>query len=594
MIYGNTDGVKKYIQEKLENVYDIKVSKEFIVNEEILQIFKEVTIELNREISVAINRRGVITYISIGDSSTVEMPEVDIKEKKLSGIKIVHTHPSGNSSLSAVDISALIKLKLDAICAVGVNEKGLTDITLGFCNIENDVLVGEEIGPLSIEAAMKFNIMDKVKYIEDIMKVNEITEDNTESAILVGVENQESIDELEDLAKSCQVVVLKKILQKNHKIDAAFYIGRGKVSELALLRQAIKANVIIFDEELSASQVRNLEEGIGAKVIDRTTLILEIFAKRAKSREGKIQVELAQLKYRLPRLSGLGVVLSRAGAGIGTRGPGEKKLETDKRHIRDRIFELSKDLEKIKKSREVQRDKRTSIPNISIVGYTNSGKSTLRNKICDIALSKEAVQKEKVFEADMLFATLDTTTRAIMLPDRRAAALTDTVGFVRKLPHDLVDAFKATLEEVVYSDLLLHVVDASAENVELQIEAVNVVLNELGVKDKKVILVLNKIDKSTQELLSKLRAEHLESEIVEISAKQGTNIEQLISKICSILPSTIRKALYLIPYSQQSVVAYLHRNAKIEKEEFKDDGTLIEADVDDEIFNRCEKFLKKD
>jgi len=593
MIYGNTDGVKKYIQEKLESAYEIKVSKEFIVNEEILQIFKEVTIELNREISAAINRKGVVTYISMGDSSTVEMPEIDIKERKLSGVKIVHTHPSGNSSLSAVDISALIKLKLDCICAVGVNEKELTDITLGFCNIENDVLVGEEIGPLSIEDAMKFNVMDKAKYIEDFMKNNEIIEDNTERAILVGVENQESIDELEDLAKSCQVVVLQKVLQKNHKIDAAFYIGRGKVSELALLRQSIKANVIIFDEELSASQVRNLEEGIGAKVIDRTTLILEIFAKRAKSRQGKIQVELAQLKYRLPRLSGLGVVLSRAGAGIGTRGPGEKKLETDKRHIRDRIFELSKDLEKIKKSREIQRGRRSSIPNISIVGYTNSGKSTLRNKICDIALSKETVQKEKVFEADMLFATLDTTTRAIMLPDKREAALTDTVGFVRKLPHDLVDAFKATLEEVVYSDLLLHVVDASSENVELQIEAVNIVLEELGVKDKKIILVLNKIDKSTQELLSKLRAAHLGSDIVEISAKKGINIEALIEEICNILPSTIRKAQYLIPYSEQSVVAYLHRNAKIEKEEYKDEGTFIEADVDDEIFNKCEKFVCK-
>lgn len=592
MIYGNTDGVKKYILDKLEKIYEIKVSKESIVNEEILEIFKEVTIELNREISAAINRKGVITSVSIGDSSTVEMPEIDIKEKKLSGVKIVHTHPSGNSSLSAVDISALIKLKLDCICAVGVNEKELTDITLGFCDIEKDVLVGEEIGPLSIADTMKFNVKDKVKYIEDFMKNNELIEDNTERAILVGVENEESIDELEDLAKSSQVVVLQKILQKRSKIDSAFYIGKGKVSELALLRQSIRANVIIFDEELSASQVRNLEEGIGAKVIDRTTLILEIFAKRAKSKQGKIQVELAQLKYRLPRLSGLGVVLSRAGAGIGTRGPGEKKLETDKRHIRDRIFELSKDLDKIKKNREVQRDKRNSIPNISIVGYTNAGKSTLRNKICDIALSKESVQKEKVFEADMLFATLDTTTRAIMLPDRRVAALTDTVGFVRKLPHDLVDAFKSTLEEVVYSDLLLHVVDASAENAELQIEAVNVVLDEIGVKNKEIIIVLNKIDKSSEELLSKIREQHAGSKIVEISAKCGINLQELLQETCNMLPSTIRKAEYLIPYNELSIAAYLHRHAKIEKEEYKDEGTLIEAYVDDEVFNRCEKFLK--
>lgn len=593
MIYGNIEGVKNFILEKLDGIYEIRVPKDSICTEELISIISEATIYLNREVSVAVNRKGTVVAVAIGDSSTVEMPEIDVKEKKLCGVRIIHTHPNGNSRLSAIDMSALLKLKLDCITAIGVNDTGCTDVTLGFCGIENDILVGEMTRPMAAEQAIQYNILDKIKHIENMLKNEEIIDDDSERAILVGVDDEESIDELGELAKACNVKVVEKVLQKRSSIDTAFYVGRGKVDEIGLLRQACGANVVIFDDELSASQVRNLEENIGAKVIDRTTLILEIFARRARSRESKIQVELAQLKYRLPRLSGLGTVLSRTGGGIGTRGPGEKKLEVDKRHIREKIYDLMKELKKIKVVRETQRERRNNIPKVSLVGYTNAGKSTLRNKLCEIAMPKETTQKEKVFEADMLFATLDITTRAIELPDSRTITVTDTVGFVKKLPHDLVEAFKSTLEEVTYADLLLHVVDASSSTAEEQIDAVNNVLMQLGVKDKTTMLVLNKIDQASEDHIKSIQEKYNNLNTISISAKQGINLDLLLDEIAKLLPYTMKKVEYIVPYNEQSIVAFLHRNAKVESEEYKDEGTYISALVDDEVYNKCEKYMIK-
>ncbi len=591
MIYGNIEGIRNSILERLERAYDIKIPRDSVCNEELIDLLCDVTRYLNREVSVAINRKGNIVSVAIGDSTTVEMPEIDVKEKKLSGIRIIHTHPNGNSRLSAVDMSALIKLRLDCMTAIGVSDNGYTDITLGFCAVENDLLIGEMTEPLSMQQVININLLDEINYIEGFMESKELIDDDSERAVLVGVESEESIDELAELAKACNVNVVYKVIQKRSTIDSAFYVGRGKVEEIDLLRQTYGANVVIFDDELSASQVRNLEENLGAKVIDRTTLILEIFARRARSKEAKIQVELAQLKYRLPRLSGLGTVLSRTGAGIGTRGPGEKKLEVDKRHIREKIYDLARELKKIKQVRETQREKRNDLPKISLVGYTNAGKSTLRNKLCELAMPKEAVQKEKVFEADMLFATLDVTTRAIELPDGRISTLTDTVGFIRKLPHDLVEAFKSTLEEVTYSDLLLHVVDVSSEIVEEQIEAVNDVLNQLGVKDKPIMLVLNKIDKTTEENIKNIEGKYKNIQTIKISAREEINLDLLLSEVCNLLPYKLKKAEYIIPYSEQSLVAFLHRNAKIESEEYKDEGTYISALVDDEVYNKSKDYI---
>ncbi len=382
--------------------------------------------------------------------------------------------------------------------------------------------------------------------------------------------------------------MLDSVYQSRNKIDSAFYIGRGKVLEIAQLRQKLRANVVIFDDELSGSQVRNLEAAIGAKVIDRTTLILEIFARRAKSREAKIQVELAQLKYRMSRLQGLGTIMSRTGGGIGTKGPGEKKLETDRRHIKEQIYDLNDELKKIKKIRETQREKRNkeSIPKVSLVGYTNAGKSTLRNALCDVAAQKEVLGKEKVFEADMLFATLDITTRAIVLKNKGVITLTDTVGFVRKLPHDLVEAFKSTLEEVIYSDLLCHVVDSSSSTALEQIKAVEEVLFELGAKDKKTLLVLNKIDTATEEQLNTIKEAVNEYETIEISAREGINLDELLSLIEENLPYKMKKCEYLIPYDRSDISSFLHRNGRVLEEDYKEDGSFMIVEVDDESYNK--------
>jgi GTP-binding protein HflX len=593
MIYGNIDGVKNSILNKLEGACEIKVSKDCILSEELVEVLVEVTQALDREISAAIDRKGKIISMAIGDSSTVELPIIDIREGRLSGVRIIHTHPNGNSRLSALDMSALTKLKLDCIVAIGVTEKESLSYNIGFCGIENNLLIEEEVGPINISELMEYDVLDKIKHIESLMKINEIIEDDSERAILVGIESEEDLIELRELAKACNVETVDLILQNRHKIDPALYIGSGKAEEIATLRQALRANLVIFDDELSGSQVRNLEEVLGCKVIDRTTLILEIFARRAKTREAKIQVELAQLKYRLPRLSGLGTMLSRTGAGIGTRGPGEKKLEIDKRRIREGIYDLNKELEKIRSTRNVQRERRSreDISKISLVGYTNSGKSTLRNILCEVAALKSAVQKEKVFEADMLFATLDVTTRALLLPDNRVAAVTDTVGFIRKLPHDLVEAFKSTLEEVVYSDLLMHVVDVSSDNAELQIEAVDEVLKELNAFDKPMILVLNKIDIASEENIFKIKEKYKNLKSIEISAKHGTNLEELLKEACIDLPYILKKFKVLIPYTDQAMVAYLHRGSKVDSEEYNEEGTLMCVHGDAEVYNKCEKYI---
>lgn len=592
MINGNIDGVKKSFLDQLEEIYKIKNLKDEAVSLEIVDIMVRVSTALDREVSVAIDRRGKVQSVAIGDSSSVELPLLDIREGRLSGVRVIHTHPNGICNLSALDLSALLKLKLDSIVAIGIYEGKIIDFSIGMLSVFNNTLIYEENKNLSLDELLAINILDRIRHVESLIKDNEVVEDDQEKAILVGSDTRESLQELAELADACNIPVLQTIYQGRNKIDPAFFIGRGKVLEIATLRQTERANVIIFDDELSGSQVRNLENALGAKVIDRTTLILEIFARRAKSKEAKIQVELAQLKYRKSRLQGLGTVLSRTGGGIGTRGPGEKKLETDRRHINETIYDLNSELKKIKKNREIQREKRNkeSIPKVSLVGYTNAGKSTLRNAICDKAAAKEGKNKEKVFEADMLFATLDITTRAVTLENKGLITLTDTVGFVRKLPHDLVEAFKSTLEEVIYSDLLCHVVDASSDTALEQIVAVEEVLGELGARGKETILVLNKIDKASEEAIANIK-EHVQyEEIIEVSAKEEINLDSLLNLIEEKLPYSLIKAEYLIPYDKGNVASFLHRNGRVFEEEYKENGTFMVVEIDEETYNKSKEY----
>ena len=593
MIKGNVDGIKDFILKELDSIYDITVTKNRVIEPEIIALIASISGRINREINVAIDRRGNIVEISIGDSSSVQLPLLNVQEKRLSGIRVIHTHPNGNPNLSSIDISALTKLKLDCIAAIGVVEEKITGVVMGFCNVDGDELSHEVTEIMNIPEFIDYDFLYRIEEIESILKKRNIVENDDEYAILVGIDNDESLDELAELARACNVKVVGKFFQKKSKIDPCYFIGTGKVIELARFKQIKKANLIIFDEELSGLQVKNLEEVTGCKVIDRTVLILEIFATRARTREAKIQVELAQLKYRSSRLLGFGTTMSRTGGGVGTKGPGEKKLEIDKRRIRETIHDLKQELEKIRKTRIIQREKRdeSGIPKISLVGYTNVGKSTLRNLLVSMYTADNTSKKEAVFAENMLFATLDITTRAITLPDKRVASLTDTVGFVRKLPHDLVEAFKSTLEEVSFSDLIIHVVDISSDTVVEQIKAVENVLSELNALDKPTFLALNKCEMATPEQIANIKEKFSNYQMIEISAKQNYNIDKFLDMTVSLLPQTTKKCTYLIPYTDTSMGAYLHRNAIIQSEDYEGEGVRIVAIVNDEVYNRCRKFM---
>ena len=418
-------------------------------------------------------------------------------------------------------------------------------------------------------------------------KEHEIIREDEYRAVLAGVQLKEdisySMEELSGLAEAGGVEVLGQVVQRLEKTNSATLIGKGKVEELARMCENMEADMVIFNDELSGIQLRNLEEALSVRVIDRTILILDIFAARAVSREGKLQVELAQLQYRMPRLTGFGGSLSRLGGGIGTRGPGETKLETDRRHISRRMEDIKKELEQLKKTRHVQRAQRekSEMPVVALMGYTNSGKSALMNRL--LAMSEK--EEKNVTEKDMLFATLDTQHRSIHLDRNCDFILIDTVGFVSKLPHALVQAFKATLEEVKYADLLLHVVDASYENCDFHIDVTNRVIDGLGAGNKEKIMVYNKID-----LLSEFPLDTSGCESVCISAKEGTNTEKLMEKIREKLFSSRVKAKLLIPYSKGDVSSYLCEHGVVDSMDYREEGTLFEVELSAADYNRLRKY----
>lgn len=412
-----------------------------------------------------------------------------------------------------------------------------------------------------------------------------VISEETSRVILVGLSMGEdisySMQELSKLAEAAGGEVLGQAIQNLEKPNTATFIGKGKVEELREMCENMEADTVIFNNELSGMQLRNLEDALGVKVIDRTILILDIFAMRAKSREGKLQVELAQLKYRMPRLLGFGKSLSRLGGGIGTRGPGEKKLETDRRHIERRIYDIKEEIKRVKSSRSTQRSQRekSGIPVVALVGYTNSGKSALMNRM----LAMEENEEKAVFEKDMLFATLDTSQRRICLEGKYEFVLVDTVGFVSRLPHQLVDAFKATLEEVNYADLLLHIVDSSFENKDFHIDVTNKVINEIGAGSKKKLLIYNKIDLCDGE-------DFPEADLC-ISAKYGLGMEELFALIKENVFSGLRKVKLLIPYDKGNIVSYLTENANVISTSYEENGTALEAEIGEADAGRLAEYI---
>ena len=417
-------------------------------------------------------------------------------------------------------------------------------------------------------------------------------EEIIQRAILVGVDlNNDknfdySVEELKNLAEACSVQVVGVLTQKLERVNPACYIGTGKVDEVALLVEQNDANLVIFNDELSPSQIRNLEYGLQCKVIDRTILILDIFASRAKTREAQLQVEVGQLKYMMPRLIGLNASLSRQAGGIGSKGPGEKKLELDRRRIEEQVHKLNKELDSLVLARQNQRKlrKRNSTPVVALVGYTNAGKSTTMNALLTVS---NAQSEKSVFEKNMLFATLETSTRHIQLPDNKQFLLTDTVGFVSKLPHQLVNAFRSTLEEVTEADLLLHVVDLSHPEFQTQIEITNKVLDELGVKETPMVYVYNKADLVEDEFTPSTK------EAVRISAKNLTNIDTLIDCIKSHIFQHYVKASFLIPYDRGNLVSYLNEHANVFDTEYLENGTLITVECSEHDAHRLAEYKVK-
>ena len=416
---------------------------------------------------------------------------------------------------------------------------------------------------------------------------NEVIRDEEYTAILAGIQLREdisySMEELAGLAEADGVTVAGQMIQSLERPNTATLIGKGKVEELAELCRNMEADMVIFNDELSGVQLRNLEEALEVRVIDRTILILDIFADRAVSREGKLQVELAQLQYRMPRLTGFGRSLSRLGGGIGTRGPGEKKLETDRRHIAGRIDDIKAELARIGKTRQVQRSGRekSQIPVVALMGYTNSGKSAIMNRLMQLSERED----KTVSSQDMLFATLDTQHRKITLEQGSEFILIDTVGFVSRLPHSLVEAFKSTLEEVRYADLLIHVVDSSYENRDFYMEVTNKVIEQIGAGDKEQIVAYNKMD-----IAKSVPLDVSGHEAVYLSAKTGENVNVLVEKIREKIFGGRVEMTLLIPYQRGDITSYLCENAQIFSMEYEEEGALLHGKLEQEDALRYGSF----
>ncbi|MBQ3761470.1 MAG: GTPase HflX [Clostridia bacterium] len=584
MIHGNTLGLRESVLREMEKLYDISFDRSFFLPDRLLGLLVGFTEQLNREIMVYLDRNGEILEVAVGSISQVGLTEMHLRRDldRLTGFRCIHTHPGGNARLSEVDLQALRLLRFDAMCAVGVENGLCTGISAAFLGeVEYGRLSVRVLGPLKPGRVPQSQWLREIELSEEAVQAaiaqGGITE-QAEKAMLISVDDNDSLDELAALTDTAGAVIVSRVLQRLSHPDHATYIGSGKAQELGLECQTLDVDLAIVDGELTASQQKNLEAALGVRVIDRTSLILDIFARRATTAEGKLQVELAQLKYRLPRLAGSSEGLSRLGGGIGTRGPGETRLETDRRHIRTRIDELTAQLGELKKQREMRRSRRAKNENVTValVGYTNAGKSTLLN----------ALSGSDVLVEDKLFATLDPVTRRISLPENRECDLVDTVGFINKLPHSLVEAFKSTLEEAVYADLLVVVSDVSSPFYLQQRRVVSQVLSELGASDKPVIEALNKCD------LAPAGFEMGTGDTAAISALNGTGLGELKQLISDKIASLRHRVEILIPYSKGAVLSLIHKKGQVESEEYTDEGTKVVCLLDAVLYARVEKELR--
>ena len=583
-INGNIEGIRNSLLEQIRDLYQLRMEADTFASFALLSAMAGFTGQIGREMSVYLARDGRVVDISIGDSGKVSMPNVRLvrNEDRLCGVRCIHTHPNGDGRLSSVDVGTLRSMRLDAMAALGVGPEGQpTSFYAGYLGDMDEAGTRQVLlyGPLRPYKLPQKALMREIYLADDRFKssTKAVEEARPERAILVGLESDAPYDtlaELGELAATAGAVVVGRATQRKREIDNATYIGSGKAEELSLSASALEADLLIFDDELSPVQARNLEAITGVRVIDRTALILDIFARHAQSREGKLQVELAQLQYELPRIFGQGKDLSRQGSGTIARGPGETKLESDKRRIRRRIYELGEALKAVEKQRGLRRERRQkeAVARVALVGYTNAGKSTLLN-----ALTGAGVLAE-----DKLFATLDPVVRQVALPNGSQALLSDTVGFINKLPHELVTAFHSTLEEVRQADLILHVVDASASYYPSQMQVVEEVLASLGAGDIPCIRVYNKADQAQGPL---------PQDGVLISALQGTGLEALLQAVEQALSARYKEISLVIPYDKYEAMALLQREGRILEETHEGAGTLVRAQVEDSLLWRLKRIL---
>ncbi len=529
MLYGNISGLKANDLYQLEKIYRRKIPSDKVVTPELARFLTDLSSGIGRQIGLLAGRDGRITHVIIGDAKGIFIPSLEnfpLGRSALRSLRLVHTHLK-NEPLNQDDLTDLALLRLDLIAAIGIKNGFPENIYVAHLMPQGSVK------PVEILPAVNFyqfnlDFLPFVESLEEEMDRKRVFDqkDKREKAILISVsqkpkyEQEDSLEELRELAYSSDVLVLDAAIQRPKEINPKYLMGEGKLKEVIINALNKGATLLIFDQDLNPSQIREIGELTELKVIDRSQLILDIFARRAHSRDGKVQVELAQLKYRLPRLTGKGTAMSRLMGGIGGRGPGEMKLEIDRRRVRDRIMLLEKELRHLSEARKQRKQRRVEkgIPIVSIIGYTNAGKSTLLNSLT----------KSSVFVEDKMFATLDTASRRLRFPREREVIITDTVGFIRDLPKDLMAAFKSTLEELHDADLLLHLVDISNPRSEQQIAAVENILKELNLIDKNRIIVFNKIDKVSEDDVKNITARH---NAVPVSAFNQSTFKPLLAAI---------------------------------------------------------------